>query len=326
MSKSHSISLTQASVRFGTTLALEGFAGTFEPGTVSAVIGGDGSGKSTLLRALSGRVPFRAHTSAGLPVPRTEVGYLPATSGVWRNLSVAENVEFVAHTFGLSAATTRARSARLLERAGLAEAKDRLAGRLSGGMRQKLGVVLATLHSPALVLLDEPTTGVDPISRAEVWSLIAASAAEGATVVFTTTYLDEAERAHQLFLLGDGRLLASGSVADVVQQAPGRIWEAAAARPGARAALRAPRSWRRGGTIYLWDPSPAAAAPPGFRAAIPDLENTSIALLTARHEAAASGPRPHSNARTDVSSRTRASKRPHSQPPVPLGGASGASG
>lgn len=273
------ISLEHAAVRIGATDALSNFSGEFTPGTVSALIGGDGAGKSTLLRALAGQLPLHATRSDGLPVDPRRVGFQPADAGVWRNLSVAENVEFVSRSYGATGAEAELRARELLERAGLSEATDRLAGQLSGGMRQKLGVVLATLHRPSLVLLDEPTTGVDPISRAELWSLIAATAAEGATVVFATTYLDEAERASRLFLLSGGTLLAAGTPDAVIAQAPGRIWQAPAARKSARFALNSRQAWRRGDTVYVWDASPDAAAPPGFRAAPKDLENSCISLL-----------------------------------------------
>lgn len=281
MSAGVHISLEHAAVRFGPAEALREFTGAFAPGTVSALIGGDGAGKSTLLRGLAGRVPLHATRAEGLPVDQRRVGYQPADAGVWRNLSVAENVEFVSRTYGATGAEATEHTRRLLERAGLGGVTDRVAGKLSGGMRQKLGVVLATLHRPSLVLLDEPTTGVDPISRAELWTLIAATAADGATVVFATTYLDEAERASKLFLLSGGTLIAAGTPEAVVTQTPGRIWQAPASHQSARLALETRQAWRRGDTVYAWDPSADAAAPPGFRSAPDDLENTSIALLAA---------------------------------------------
>lgn len=279
MSEAITVALTDVSVRLGGVDALSGFSGSFAPGTVSAVIGGDGAGKTSLLRVLAGRLPATTGEIAGLPPDRRRLGYQPARSGVWQNLSVAENVAFVARSYGVEATAARARSAALLERAGLADATDRVVARLSGGMRQKLGVVLATLHQPGLVLLDEPTTGVDPSSRAELWTLIAATAAEGSTVVFATTYLDEAERATSLFLLDRGRLLASGAPDEVIAATPGRLWQAPVARSSARAALASERAWRRGNTVYLWDPAPTPVAPPGFRAAPGDMENTSIAFV-----------------------------------------------
>ncbi|MDR0960412.1 MAG: ATP-binding cassette domain-containing protein [Propionibacteriaceae bacterium] len=274
-----SVRMKQASVRFGERIALDSFTGTFTPGAVTALIGGDGAGKTTLLKLLAGRLALSSVESEGLPVDRGNLGYQPADSGVWRDLSVAENVEFVARSYGLDSEQARVRSAELLARAGLDHVTDRLAGRLSGGMRRKLGVVLATLHQPGLVLLDEPTTGVDPISRAELWSLIAGAAADGATVVFATTYLDEAERATSLFLLGEGKLLAAGSPDEVIARTPGKIWQVPMADDAARRELGSTTTWRRADTVYRWEPSPNATVPEGFTAAPGDLENTSIALL-----------------------------------------------
>ena len=277
--------LRDATVRFGDQTALDGFTGTFAPGTVTALVGGDGAGKTTLLRLLAGRLALQGGTGDGLPVDQRNIGYQPADAGVWRNLSVAENIEFVAHTYGLSAEETRTRSEELLRRAGLDQVTTRLAGRLSGGMRRKLGVILSTLHRPGLVLLDEPTTGVDPLSRAELWNLIAGAAADGATVVFATTYLDEAERANALFLLGGGSLLAAGTPDEVMAQSPSAIWQSSVDNPAARIELAAPHAWRRGDMVYRWEPSTSAGRPaPGFEPAPGDLENTSIALLLQQND------------------------------------------
>ncbi|CEG94383.1 ATP-binding cassette domain-containing protein [Propionibacterium freudenreichii] len=275
------ITLRGASVHFGARRALDDFSGSFAPGQVTALVGGDGAGKSTLLRVLTGRV---AATPAqpGAVTPRTQLGYMPADAGVWNNLSVAQNIAFVARVFAMSPEQTRERSQLLLARAGLAQVGDREAGKLSGGMRQKLGFVLATLHSPSVVLLDEPTTGVDPVSRGEIWSLIAGAAAEGATVVFATTYLDEAERCDQLFLLDQGRLVTSGTADEVIASCPGTVWQAPADAGAGADTDDVPRatSWRRGDQLFAWTPSDREA-PAGFAASVPDLENTSIALLLA---------------------------------------------
>ena len=276
-----------ATVRFGEQHALTDFTGMFQPATISAVIGGDGAGKSTLLRALSGRLPLTSGQFRGLPSHRADIGVQPADSGVWRSLSVAENLEFVAHTYRIPASTARAREEILLERAGLQQVRDRLAGALSGGMRRKLGVILATLHEPSLVLLDEPTTGVDPLSRSELWALIERVAAEGATVVFATSYLDEAERASQLHFLADGRVLAEGTATDVIARAPGALWEATAPSSLPRGAELENDTWRRGHSIYRWTREASAPPPAGFQRAQPDLENASIALLLSAEDRAA---------------------------------------
>src|SRR5215467_5747743 len=168
-----------ACVRYGDKLALDHVTFRAVPGRVSAVVGGDGAGRTTLLRCLAGALAVTSGR-AWLPPPM-RIGYLSAGSGVYPDLSVDENLAFRATAYQLPVAVARERGAELLERAGLAGARDRLAGRLSGGMRQKLGVIASMLHQPDLLVLDEPTTGVDPVSRADLWWLIARAAAKGAT-------------------------------------------------------------------------------------------------------------------------------------------------
>ncbi|GAA1564289.1 ATP-binding cassette domain-containing protein [Leucobacter aridicollis] len=284
------VELDEVTVSGAGRLRLGPFTGTFAPSSVTAVIGGDGAGKSTLLSLLAGRLSPASGSLTGLPTDRHRVGYQPADSGVWRNLSVAENLDFVTNVYGLDRAYARARASEMLSRAGLLGAEDRLAGRLSGGMRQKLGIILATLHEPDLVLLDEPTTGVDPISRSEVWRLIAGTAAAGATVVFATTYLDEAERANSLFLLGEGTVLAAGDASAVASATPGRVWLAPVAAADSAPVLRRGTSWRRGTDAYSWTASDGEAPGPSFRPAPIDVETASIALLLARGAPTADSP------------------------------------
>src|SRR5919108_3578159 len=170
--------LDEVTVRFGSTTALSGVSLEMAPGGVTAVIGGDGAGKSTALRALAGLVPVDEGRVRRPPEER--LGYLPETSGVYPDLTAAENLAFAATAHGIGGAELVRRSEVLLERTGLAAARDRLASRLSGGMRQKLGLAVALIHRPDLLVLDEPTTGIDPVSRAELWRLIADEAARGA--------------------------------------------------------------------------------------------------------------------------------------------------
>jgi ABC-2 type transport system ATP-binding protein len=238
----------EACVRYGDKLALDHVTFRALPGQVSAVVGGDGAGRTTLLRCLAG-----AHAvSSGrvrLPAP-LRIGYLSAGSGTYPDLSVDENLAFRASAYQMPAAAARERSSEFVERAGLAGARDRLAGQLSGGMRQKLGVIAAMLHQPDLLVLDEPTTGVDPVSRADLWWLIARAAADGAAVVLATSYLDEAERAVEVLALDAGRVLATGTPQEIIAAMPGTL-RVSDARPegGARR-----RSWRRGGRWRVWDP------------------------------------------------------------------------
>jgi ABC-2 type transport system ATP-binding protein len=260
-------------VELGGRTALAGITLDVPPGEITAVVGGDGAGKTTLLRAMLGRVPLAGGTVDVPPAER--IGHEPATSGVWPTLTVAENVAFVGAAYGLSEAETRSRADDLLTTAGLAGARTRLGRDLSGGMRQKLGFCLAMLHSPDLLLLDEPSTGVDPVSRIELWRLVTAAAQRGAAVLMTTTYLDEAERAATVVALQDGHVLAAGAPEQVVTAVPGTISVSDAAPAGER-------TWRRGRSFHTWTPD--GGTPPG-RVVDPDLEDTLIALTLARSEA-----------------------------------------
>ena len=252
-------------VRFGDTVALDEVSLEVAPGTVAAVVGGDGAGKTTLVRALAGTVRPAAGTVRR--PDRRRVGYVSAGPGVWTDLTVDENLSFAGRAYGLSADDLKVRVGALLDRTGLVEARDRLAGRLSGGMRQKLALAMAVAHEPELLLLDEPTTGVDPVSRAELWRLLASAAADGAAVVVATTYLDEAERAGTVLVLDRGRALLAGTPEEVLAATPGLVVEGAA-RPDAIP------SWRRGARWRAW--SPDGSTPPGTSPVTLDLEDAAI--------------------------------------------------
>ena len=209
------------SVSFGERRALDQVSVAVPSGQVTAVVGGDGAGKTTLLRCVAGALAVAAGVVRRPSAQR--IGYLPPSAGVYDDLSVAENLTFRSAVFGLTDAAAGRRVGEYLERTGLAAARDRLAGQLSGGMRRKLGVVAAMLPEPELLVLDEPTTGVDPVSRADLWWLIARAAAGGAAVLMSTTYLDEAARAAHVLVLDAGRTLASGTPAEIVRSVPGTI-------------------------------------------------------------------------------------------------------
>jgi ABC-2 type transport system ATP-binding protein len=240
---------TGVSVSFGDTIALDDVTVRPVPGMITAVVGGDGAGKSTLLRCLAGALAPDRGTVTG-PGPAA-TGYFPASSGIYPDLTVAENLAFRATAYHLRGALAAQRAAELMDRAGLTGARDRLAGHLSGGMRQKLGVIAALLHRPDLLILDEPTTGVDPVSRSGLWLLIATAAADGAAVVLSTTYMDDAQRAGEVLVLDAGRELAAGTPDQIVANMPGSVFAVPAAPegPGARFA------WRRGGGWRVWDQS-----------------------------------------------------------------------
>jgi ABC-2 type transport system ATP-binding protein len=263
-----------ATVRFGRTVALDNVTVEVPGGSVVAVVGGDGAGKSTLLRALAGEVPLDSGTIEA--PPRQRLGYLPASAGSWAALTVAQNIDFVAGIYGLAGDELAARRAELLDRASLAAAASRLASQLSGGMRRKLGFVMAIVHRPALLILDEPSTGIDPVSRIDIWRLASEAAASGAAVLMSTTYLDEAERAAHLVVLDRGRMLVGGSYDEIRAGFAGVVTESG--KPA-----RYEWAWRRGRVQHeYW---PGSDPPPGITIVAPDLEDIVIALSLARRHA-----------------------------------------
>jgi ABC-type multidrug transport system ATPase subunit len=277
-------------VHYGKTAALAGVSLAAPSGQVTAVVGGDGAGKTTLLRCLAGVMAPDAGTVRRPPKERS--GYFPASSGIYDDLTVAENLDFRAQGYRMPRQVARDRAAEYLERAGLSQVSGRLAGQLSGGMRQKLAVIAAMLHRPDLLVLDEPTTGVDPVSRSGLWWLIARAAADGSAVVLATTYLDEAERCASVLVLDGGTELASGTPDEIVAATPG-VLRALPARPDEKEAARA---WRRGGRWREWDPTAQAAlgsgsagsGPPGSGTApsdgliTPDLQDAVTVAALAR--------------------------------------------
>jgi ABC-2 type transport system ATP-binding protein len=259
-----SVGVTNLSVRLGSVLAVDDVTLATPPGQVTAVVGGDGAGKTTLLRAMVGRVAPSAGT-IDVPEPRA-IGYQPSSSGTWPDLTVDENLDFVGRMYGLSELRLRTRRDTLVERAGLVDARDRLASRLSGGMRTKLGFCMAMVHDPELLVLDEPSTGVDPVSRVELWRLLAESAADGTAVVLATTYMDEAERASFVMVLERGRSLLAGAPDDVVAASPGVV--VATGHP-----QRPAFSWRHADAFREWWP---LASPNGDAPVAVDLEDVAI--------------------------------------------------
>lgn len=236
------------------------------PSEITVVVGGDGAGKTTCLRTLVGLVdPDEGEVRR--PVPE-RIGYVPATSGLYEDLTVEENLVFSAHAYGIPRAEYRQRTEELLGRIGLTAARQRLGGQLSGGMKRKLAVGLALLHVPELVVLDEPTTGVDPVSRVELWRLIAHAAVEGAAVVVATTYVNEASRATSVVLLESGKALATGSPEHILASVPGNVGrERGGSQP-------TERSWRRGSEWRIW--AATGDLPSGAESVVPDFEDAVV--------------------------------------------------
>jgi ABC-2 type transport system ATP-binding protein len=258
--------LEEVSVRFGRRVALDRVSLPVAGGGVTVVVGGDGAGKSTCLRTLVGLCEPQSGTVRRPAKER--IGYVPATAGLYQDLTVAENLGFCAQAYRLSASQRAEKEAEILERTGLARARDRLGGQLSGGMQRKLAVGLALLHAPELLVLDEPTTGVDPVSRAELWRLISGAAARGTAVVVATTYVNEAARAASVVLLESGKVLASGSPGAILGSVPGALGTAGGPR------RPTPLSWRRGAGWRVW--APQGRLPDGVPPADPDFEDAVV--------------------------------------------------
>ncbi|TMQ89730.1 ABC transporter ATP-binding protein [Actinomadura soli] len=252
-------------VDYGRTNALRDVTLEVPERQVSAVVGGDGAGKTTLLRALAGAVRPRSGTISA--PARRQIGFMPTDTGAWRELTVAENMEFVGAAHRLRGKDLRTRRDELLEAAGLEKYLDRRAGALSGGMRHKLAFSLAMLHKPRLLILDEPSTGVDPVSRVDLWRLIAQSAVDGAAVAMSTTYLDEAERCSSVLVLDQGRTLQSGTPDEIIANSPGTITTT-------RKPTDPELAWRRGRMFHSWHPG---AAHEGEQPISPDMEDAVVA-------------------------------------------------
>jgi ABC-2 type transport system ATP-binding protein len=232
---------------FGDTVAVAELDLDVPVGAVFGLLGPDGAGKSTLIRLLAtvlspdtGTAEVFGHSvitdrDAAKPL----IGYMSQRFSLYPDLSVAENLEFFARVRGVPRSVRGERAASLLNSMGLAEFSARQAQHLSGGMKQKLMLAATLMHSPDLLLLDEPTTGVDPVSRREFWRILAGLHAEGTTVVVATPYMDEAERCTQIAFIDRGRIQNRGTPAQIKALVPGRLLEVIAADP--RAALAALR-------------------------------------------------------------------------------------
>ncbi|MBI2354204.1 MAG: ABC transporter ATP-binding protein [Deltaproteobacteria bacterium] len=209
--------------RFGDLTAVDSLSLSVPEGELFGLVGSDGAGKTTTLRMLAGVLDPSGGALAvlGRPFPagsegvRGHIGYMSQRFGLYPDLTVAENIRFYADVFGVAAAERKSRGERLLAFSGLAPFSGRQAGRLSGGMKQKLGLCCALIHKPRLLLLDEPTNGVDPLSRRDFWRILRDLHSEGVTVVVATAYLDEAERCDRVGLIHHGRLIACGTPAEL---------------------------------------------------------------------------------------------------------------
>jgi ABC-2 type transport system ATP-binding protein len=216
--------------RFGTVEALRGFGAKIRYGRLTGLVGPDGAGKTTLMRIMTGLlVPDGGSVAvAGFDVVRDNdaihvvTGYMPQRFGLYEDLSVMENMRLYAQLRGMDADRHADLFAELLDFTQLGPFTKRLAGKLSGGMKQKLGLACALMARPRVLLLDEPGVGVDPVSRQDLWRMVQALTDEGMAVVWSTAYLDEAERCESVLLLNEGRLLFDGAPGELTTQLEGR--------------------------------------------------------------------------------------------------------
>ena len=205
--------------RFGDVTAVDHLALTVFPGEIFGLVGPDGAGKTTTLRMLCGLIDPDEGSArvAGYDAAREsqqvkdKIGYMAQRFGLYLDLSVDENMDFYADLFDIVGNERVELKSRLLRMTRMAEFQDRQAGKLSGGMKQKLALMCTLLHRPQILFLDEPTNGVDPVSRRDFWAILYELLKEGITIVMTTAYLDEAERCNRVGLMYRGRLIRCDS-------------------------------------------------------------------------------------------------------------------
>lgn len=228
---SSAVAVSALTRRFGDVLAVDHADFTVRPGELFGLVGPDGAGKTTLLRMLAGVLrPTEgdAHLQSLSVVRDPEavkhrIAYMSQRFGLYTDLTVLENLNFYADLYRVPRNERPARLERLFRFSNLGSFKDRLAGKLSGGMKQKLGLSCALIHEPEILLLDEPTFGVDPISRRDLWLIVHEMVAHGVTVVVSTSYMDEAERFDRLALIHRGRIIAVDTPQQLQQDLDGRL-------------------------------------------------------------------------------------------------------
>lgn len=228
------IRLEKVSKRYGPTLAVDGLSLAVEAGEIFGLVGPDGAGKTTVIRMLTGiLVPSGGALSVlGAANPekiKGQLGYVPQKFSLYGDLTVMENIRVIGSLYGQAASEIDARASAILGFTKLLPFKDRLADNLSGGMKQKLALAAGLMHKPRLYFLDEPTTGVDPLSRREFWQMLYGLNKEGTTVFVSTPYMDEAELCTRVAFMHNGRIVACDSPRGLRRAYPHKVLELATA-------------------------------------------------------------------------------------------------
>ncbi len=230
---------------FAGLTAVDGLTLEVAEGEIFGLVGPDGAGKTTTMRLLTAIMDPTSgeawvaghHIVKEAEAIKEDIGYMSQRFGLYPDLKVIENLDFYADIYGVSRKGRQERMDRLLAFSNLAPFKQRLAGNLSGGMKQKLGLACALIHTPKVLFLDEPTNGVDPVSRRDFWRILYQLLREKVTIFISTAYLDEAERCNRLGLMHQGRLIALGTPLEVKRLMPSAILEVRASNPRQAAAL-----------------------------------------------------------------------------------------
>lgn len=224
------IGVRELKKRFGHVKAVKGISLTVEKGEIFGLVGPDGAGKTTTIRIMAGVLYptegeiFFSELENGRSFTG-KMGYMPQNFSLYEEFSVEENMKFLGSMYGVQRRKLRKKMEEALRLVGLLRFADRPAGKLSGGMKQKLALACALLHEPEVLILDEPTTGVDPVSRREFWEILYKLNSEGITVVISTPYMDEAELCSNLAFMHHGRILITGSPEEICRQYPWKVLE-----------------------------------------------------------------------------------------------------
>ncbi|WP_346355526.1 ABC transporter ATP-binding protein [Azotosporobacter soli] len=233
------IRLEQVVKKFNDQTAVDGISLHVRPGEIFGLVGPDGAGKTTLIRLILGLLPvssgsIRLLESSSAESVKSQLGYVPQRFSLYGDLTVMENIRLLGALYGAEQAQVDRLGHEILTFTNLLPFKDRLADQLSGGMRQKLALAAGLMHRPKLFFLDEPTTGVDPVSRREFWHMLYHLNQEGMTIFVSTPYMEEAELCHRIAFQHQGRLAALGTPAELKQAYPHRLLELHAAAKDVR--------------------------------------------------------------------------------------------